>query len=84
MLILIKLAAIAIAIVFYQTGKGHGENGIRWAIVGLIGYFLAFAIAMLLIGETLIAIVLACVAVYFTRLQLLRMLAKKKALSENY
>ena len=79
MLILIKLAAIITAVVFYQTGKKHGENGIRWAIVGVIGYFLGFALAWMLIGETFIAILIACATVYFTRLQLLKMLAKKSA-----
>ncbi len=77
MLILIKLAAIVTAIVFYQTGKKNGENGIRWAVVGVIGYILGFAIAMLLIGETLISILIACICVHLTRLQLLKMLAKK-------
>jgi len=81
MLILIKLAAIVAAVVFYQTGKSNGENGIRWAVIGLVGYFLGFAIAWMVIGETFIAILIACMTVYFTRLQLLKMLAKKKALS---
>ncbi len=79
MLILIKLVAIITAVVFYQTGKKHGENGIRWAIVGIVGYMLGFAMAWVLIGETFIAIIIACVTVYFTRLQLLKMLAKKSA-----
>lgn len=77
MLILIKLAAIATAVIFYQTGKAHGENGIRWAVVGVIGYSLGFALSMLLIGETFISIGVACLVVYFTRIQLLKMLVKK-------
>ncbi len=81
MLILIKLAAIITAVVFYQTGKNNGENGIRWAVIGLVGYILGFAIAWVVIGETFIAILIACMTVYFTRLQLLKMLAKKKALN---
>jgi len=80
MLILIKLAAIVTIVVFYQTGKRNGENGIRWALVGFIGYVLGFAIGMMLIGETFISILIACITVYFTRLQLLKMLAKSKAL----
>ena len=81
MLILIKLAAIVTVVVFYQTGKSNGENGIRWAVIGLVGYILGFAIAWVVIGETFIAILVACITVYFTRLQLLKMLAKKKALN---
>lgn len=77
MLILIKLAAIATVVIFYQTGKRNGENGIRWGVIGLIGYVLGFALGMMLIGETFIAILVACVTVYFTRLQLLKMLSKK-------
>ena len=80
MLILIKLAAIVTIVVFYQTGKSNGENGIRWAVIGLVGYILGFAIAMTLISETFIAILIACITVYFTRLQLLKMLAKKTQL----
>ena len=81
MLILIKLAAIITVVVFYQTGKSNGENGIRWAVIGLVGYILGFAIAWVVIGETFIAILMASITVYFTRLQLLKMLAKKKALN---
>ena len=81
MLILIKLAAIVIVVIFYQTGKNNGENGIRWAIIGLVGYVLGFALAWLLIGETFIAILIACITVFFTRLQLLKMLAKNKPLN---
>ena len=79
MLILIKLAAIATVIIFFQTGKRHGENGFKWALIGFIGFALGFAIAMTVIGETLISIVLACIGVYFTRIQLLKMLAKTRS-----
>ena len=76
MLILIKLAAIVTVVIFFQTGKHHGENGFKWALIGFIGFTLGFAISMTVIGETLISIVLACIGVYFTRLQLLKMLEK--------
>ncbi|WP_428357002.1 hypothetical protein [Methyloprofundus sp.] len=76
MLILIKLAAIATVIIFYQTGKRNGENGFKWALIGFIGFVLGFALSMTVIGETLISILIACVGVYFTRLQLLKMLSK--------
>ena len=81
MLILIKLAAIVTVVVFYQTGKNNGENGIRWAIIGLVGYLLGFALSWMVIGETFISISTACIIVYFTRLQLLKMLARKKSLN---
>ncbi|RLA19327.1 MAG: hypothetical protein DRQ62_12055 [Gammaproteobacteria bacterium] len=78
MLILIKLVAIVTVVVFYQTGKNNGENGIRWAVIGLVGYLLGFAITWLVVGETFISILVACITVYFTRLQLLKMRANKK------
>lgn len=76
MLIIIKLAAIATLVIFYQTGKRNGENGIKWAFIGFI---LGFSLSMTIIGETLISIVVACIGVYFTRVQLLKMLARSKA-----
>lgn len=79
MLIIIKLVAIATLVIFYQTGKKNGENGIRWAFIGFIGFALGFALSMTLIGETLISIVVACIVVYFTRAQLLKMLARSKS-----
>jgi len=78
MLILIKLAAIATVVIFFQTGKHNGENGFKWALIGFIGFVLGFAISMTVIGETLISFVIACIVVYFTRLQLLKMLSKAK------
>ena len=79
MLILIKLAAIATVVIFFQTGKHNGENGFKWALIGFIGFALGFAISMTVIGETLISIIVACIVVYFTRLQLLKMLEKTRS-----
>ena len=79
MLILIKLAAIATVVIFFQTGKHNGENGFKWALIGFIGCALGFAISMTVIGETLISIIVACIVVYFTRLQLLKMLEKTRS-----
>ena len=76
MLILIKLALIVTVIIFYQTGKRHGDNGYKWALVGFIGFLLGFFISMSVIGETFISFIIACVVVYFSRLQLLKILAK--------
>ena len=73
MLILIKLTAIAAMVVFFQTGKKNGENGFKWAAIGLIGYVLGFALAMTMIGETFISIAAACITVHFTRKQLIKM-----------
>ncbi len=42
MLILAKLAGILVIVWFFQSGKKMGEPGVTWAIVGLIGYWLAW------------------------------------------
>jgi len=77
----IILAAFITVIVFYHSGKNKGENGIKWAVTGLFGYLLGFAVGMLIIGETFISIFIACAIVYFTHMQLSRMALKTKAKS---
>ncbi len=71
MLILIKLTFIIVLVIFFRSGKKVGENGIRWAVIGAVGYMLVFALTMTIIGETFIAITLSCLAVYFVRARLL-------------
>lgn len=75
---LIILAAIVTVVVFYQTGKNNGENGIRWAVTGFLGYVLGYVISWVVIGETFISIFIGCVTVFFARIQLLKMTAKKR------
>ncbi len=81
MLILIKLTVITVMVIFFQTGKNNGENGFKWAIIGLIGYVLGFALAMTVIGETFIAIATACITVYVTRKQLIKMSINRQSLN---
>jgi hypothetical protein len=57
MLILSKLAGILVMVWFYTTGKKIGAPAIKWAIIGLIGYCLAWLLARetiltLFIGST--------------------------------
>lgn len=42
MLLLAKFAGILVVVWFYLSGKKLGENGIKWSIIGLIGYWLAW------------------------------------------
>jgi hypothetical protein len=42
MLFLAKFAGIAVLVWFYLTAKEKGEQPIKWAIIGLIGYWLAW------------------------------------------
>ena len=49
------------------------------AVIGFIGFALGFAISMTVIGETLISVVVACIVVYLTRSQLLKILANTRS-----
>ncbi len=42
MLLLAKFAGILVIVWFYLSGKKSGENPIKWAVIGLIGYWLAW------------------------------------------
>ena len=42
MLFLAKLAGIVVLVWFYLTAKNKGEPPIKWAIIGLIGYWIAW------------------------------------------
>lgn len=42
MLYLAKFAGIAVLVWFYLTAKEKGEPAVKWAIIGLIGYWLAW------------------------------------------
>ena len=76
---LIILTAIITVIMFFHSGKNKGENGIKWAVIGLIGYILGFAVGMAFVGETFISVFIACTIVYFTHMQLSRSVLKNKA-----
>jgi len=42
MLFLAKAAGIAILIWFYLNGKKHDESPIKWAVIGVMGYWIAW------------------------------------------
>ena len=42
MLFLAKFAGIAVLVWFYLTAKDKGEQPLKWAIIGLIGYWIAW------------------------------------------
>ena len=42
MLFLAKFAGIAILVWFYLTAKDKGEPAFKWAIIGVIGYWIAW------------------------------------------
>ncbi len=69
---IILLPAIITVIFFFYSGRSKKENGIKWSIVGLIGYILGFSISIVTIGETFISILIACVVVVISHIQLSR------------
>ncbi len=58
MLVLAKLAALGIVIWFYMTADKVGEPPIKWAVIGFIGYLLAY----LLVNYTVAAYLMGIVA----------------------
>jgi len=42
MLLLAKLIGVLVLVWFFMTGKKMGEPPLKWAIIGLIGYWLAW------------------------------------------
>jgi hypothetical protein len=49
-----KIAGILIMVWFYQTAKKQQENGLKWAITGLVGYWLVWWIVTLSIANPLL------------------------------
>ncbi len=54
MLLLAKFAGILVIVWFYLSGKKLGENAIKWAVIGLVGYWLAWWIGNELILSSLV------------------------------
>ncbi len=75
---IILFPAIITVIFFFYSGRSKQENGIKWSIVGLIGYILGFAVGMLTIGETFVSIFIACVVVFLSHAQLSRAALKQR------
>ena len=88
MSILSKLVGILVLVWFYRSGKKVGAPAIKWAVIGLIGYALAYflvreTILELFIGipsknSTLIflvvqiPVVFGAIAAFFVRKKLIR------------
>jgi len=75
---IILFPAIITVIFFFYSGRSKKENGIKWSIVGLIGYILGFAIGMVTIGETFVSIFIACAVVFLSHAQLSRTALKQR------
>ncbi|MFW5442831.1 MAG: hypothetical protein ACKE51_00790 [Methylococcaceae bacterium] len=77
---IIILAAIITVVMFYHSGKNKSGTGIKWAIIGLIGFILGFSMGMAFIGETFISVSIGCIIVFLTHTQLARVAEKNKAI----
>lgn len=75
---IILFPAIVTVILFFYSGRSKKDNGIKWSIVGLIGYVLGFSIGMVTIGETFVSVFIACVIVILSHAQLSRAALKTK------
>jgi uncharacterized membrane protein len=42
MLLLTKLAALAVIIWFYMTAEKNGQPTVKWALIGLVGYIITW------------------------------------------
>ncbi len=62
MLFFAKAAGIAVLVWFYMTAKNNGENPIKWAVIGVIGYWLAWWAIKL----TILAPMVGMVGINFT------------------
>jgi hypothetical protein len=84
-------AGIAVLVWFYLTAKEKGENRFNWAIVGIIGYWLAWGgVKLMLIFSGLVAkgsimavilnqipVICAIIAAFFIRKKLLADVSEK-------
>ncbi|PKM10773.1 MAG: hypothetical protein CVV13_11755 [Gammaproteobacteria bacterium HGW-Gammaproteobacteria-3] len=53
-MLLAKVAGIIMLVWFYQTAKKQGENPVKWAVIGVIGYWLVWWIMTLAVANPLL------------------------------
>lgn len=70
MLLLAKLAGILVLIWFYLTGQKMGEPPVKWAIIGLIGYWLGWWLGDIIILAAVAGMFSKSTAVIFVITQL--------------
>ena len=70
MLFLAKVAGIAVLVWFYLTAKEKGEPPVKWAVIGLIGYWLAWWAVKLTLVTALIGLVAKSATMTFIVVQI--------------
>jgi hypothetical protein len=56
MLLLAKLAALGVIIWFYMTADKNGQPPVKWAVIGLVGYIIAWFLVDFVIDNALSAV----------------------------
>ena len=70
MLFLAKFAGIAILVWFYLTAKDKGEQPFKWAIIGVIGYWIAWWAVKLTVVSALAGVVAKSAMMSFIVIQI--------------
>jgi hypothetical protein len=70
MLFLAKFAGIAVLVWFYLTAKDKGEQPLKWAIIGLIGYWIAWWAVRLTVVSALSGLVAKSAIMTFVVIQI--------------
>jgi hypothetical protein len=70
MLFLAKFAGIAVLVWFYLTAKNKGEPPFKWAIIGLIGYWIAWWVVRLTVVTALSGVVAKSAMMTFIVIQI--------------
>lgn len=65
MLLLSRLAGVAVLVWFYLSAKKIGEPPIKWAIIGFIGYWLTWFLVNLTVVKSMAAIIKGSMAMAF-------------------
>jgi hypothetical protein len=57
MLLIGRLAGVAVLVWFYITAKNKGEPPLKWALLGFIGYWLAWGLVYLTLVKSLVGMI---------------------------
>jgi FtsH-binding integral membrane protein len=79
MFILAKMVGIIVLIWFAMSAKSQGEYWLRWAIVGLIGYWLTWTLLYITLSMPILPTFAALTMTYFIRKKLMYDAQKNKA-----
>ena len=79
MFILAKMVGIIVLVWFSMSAKAYGEYWLRWALVGLIGYWLTWILLYVTLSIPIGPTFVALAVTYFIRKKLVADAKKKQA-----